>query len=249
MPKDPPIKCDTCPGHLDARAVHAFRCTGQFAAHRNNRHAAVLTAFLRLFRERRHRPGTEARMIPQTRQPALSNIFEATGAARPIDKHGKPINECTYGDGLIKSLAATIGAPDTTVVIDVKVAHPNAEKVKGLAKRGTYVPGHHAWTEKHALYAKYWHTTASQRFEPLVLATGGAWHPRTRLFVADYLRLTVGGNPKLWTAAQHTTFAQYMNEATKSVGVALLRVVARTLLLANTDHVRQASRLAHDANA
>ena len=79
--------------------------------------------------------------------------------------------------------------------------------------------------------------------------SGGSWHPRTRLFVAEYLRLTVGGgNPKEWDAAQRKLFSQYMKEATESVGVALQRVVARTLLHANADHARQAL-LAHGADA
>jgi hypothetical protein len=248
-PKDPTIKCDACPGkHLDARGDHAFRCKRKFAALRNNRHAAVLTAFLQLFRARRHRPGADERYVPPTRQPTLDGIWEPTGATRPLDKHGNPTNICTYGDGLIKSPAAAIGAEESLVVIDVKVVHPDVGKVKGLAKRGTYVHGHHAWTQKHALYAKYWHITALRRFEPLIVTTGGSWHPRTRLFVADYLRLSVGGDPKQWNAAQHMLFAQYMNEATESVGVALQRVVARTLLHANVDHARQAI-LAHVANA
>ena len=129
-------------------------------------------------------------------------------------------------------------------------ARPNAGKVKGFAERGKYVAGHHAWEDKHKLYAKYWHTSVLRRFEPLVLTTGGSWHPRTRLFVAEYLRLTVGGgNPKEWDAAQRKLFSQYMKEATESVGVALQRVVARTLLQANVDHVCRAASLGHGANA
>jgi len=239
-PKDPPIECDACTGHLDARGDHAFRCTHRFAAFRNNRHTAALTCFLRIFREKRHRPGVGERAVVPTRMPALAGVWAAKDATRPLDKNGIPSNICTYGDGIIKTPANLNGAEDSLVVVDVTVAHLDAGRVKGLAKRGTYAAGHHAWAEKHALYAKYWHITALRRFEPLVLTTGGSWHPRTRLFVADYLRLTVGGIPKQWTAAQHKLFAQYMNEATESVGVALQRVVARTLLHANVDHARQA---------
>ena len=192
--------------------------------------------------------GAEERAVAPTRMPPLSGIWAAKDATRPLDKNGIPSNICTYGDGILKTPAAANGAEDTLTVIDVTVAHLDAGRVKGLAKRGTYAAGHHAWAEKHALYDKYWHTTALRRFEPLVLTTGGSWHPRTRLFVADYLRLTVGGIPKQWNAAQHKLFAQYMNEATESVGVALQRVVARTLLHANADHARQAL-LAHGADA
>ncbi len=124
---------------------------------------------------------------------------------------------------------------NTHTIVDFVITHPYMDSAANKAG----VAAQRGHTTKISKYSnRYEMPDYHNALVPAAMETGGRWHPTLRTFISQHIQesISLRADMNEWTAEDKAVYSAHIQAALTTIGVALQRAMARSLLrhVANT---------------